>query len=127
MDGITRELGAIAYYCAEVFESLGKAYYKDYRPLQMMCKTDVFYNFVEDAWLGSRVRSSLLSIRRMRPTSDIVSKPPFSTCYRVTGSVRELKNYYVESHDPDSRIRPITVQERIFGFKKNRIHTNKVY
>ena len=50
MRNISQELGAIAYHCAEVYRSLGETYYKNYRPLQMMYKTDVFYNFVEDAY-----------------------------------------------------------------------------
>lgn len=41
------ELGAIAYHCLEVYRSMGKNYYSDYQPLQMMLKTDVFFNFVE--------------------------------------------------------------------------------
>lgn len=41
------ELGAIAHHCLEVYRSMGKNYYSDYQPLQMMLKTDVFFNFVE--------------------------------------------------------------------------------
>lgn len=50
MHGVRTELGAIAYHCKDVFERLGRNYYKDYRPIQMMYKTDVFYNFVEDSY-----------------------------------------------------------------------------
>lgn len=41
------ELGAIAYHCLEVFQKMGKNYYSDYRPLNMILQTDVFFNFVE--------------------------------------------------------------------------------
>ena len=44
------ELGAIAYHCLEVYKDLGKHYYDAYRPLDMMYKTDAFYNFVEDSY-----------------------------------------------------------------------------
>lgn len=50
MSKVWTELGAIAYHCKDVFERLGRNYYKDYRPIQMMYKTDVFYNFVEDSY-----------------------------------------------------------------------------
>ena len=50
MNGIQSELGAIAYHCMNVYKRLGRNYYKDYRPIQMMYKTDVFYNFVEDSY-----------------------------------------------------------------------------
>lgn len=47
MSQIDFELGAIAHHCLEVYRSMGKNYYSDYQPLQMMLKTDIFFNFVE--------------------------------------------------------------------------------
>lgn len=41
------ELGAIAKHCLDVYLSMGKNYYQNYRPLRMMYKTDAFFNFVE--------------------------------------------------------------------------------
>lgn len=45
---IKYELGAIANHCLNVFNKLGKSYYNGYRPVDMMYKTDPFFNFVED-------------------------------------------------------------------------------
>jgi hypothetical protein len=42
------ELGAIAYKCLNVYRSMGKNYYSAYKPLDMILKTDVFFNFVEE-------------------------------------------------------------------------------
>lgn len=44
------ELGAIAYHCLGVYKEMGKNYYSNYRPLEMMYQTDVFFNFVEDSY-----------------------------------------------------------------------------
>ena len=44
------ELGEIASHCLKVYEQLGKYYYDEYRPLEMMFKTDVFYNYVESCY-----------------------------------------------------------------------------
>lgn len=44
------ELGAIAKHCIEVYKKLGKNYYMAYKPLDMMFKTDPFYNFVENCY-----------------------------------------------------------------------------
>lgn len=41
------ELGSIAYKCMEVYWKLGKNHYSNYRPLEMIFQTDVFFNFVE--------------------------------------------------------------------------------
>ena len=44
------ELGAIAYHCLKVYQSMGKNYYAGYKPIDMMFQTDVFFNFVEDSY-----------------------------------------------------------------------------
>lgn len=51
MAKIDFELGAIAYHCLQVYKSMGRNYYNSYRPVDMMFKTDVFFNFVEDSYL----------------------------------------------------------------------------
>lgn len=50
MDAIQFEIGAIAYHCLDVYRTLGKYYYEDYVPLDMMFRTDYFFNFVEDSF-----------------------------------------------------------------------------
>jgi len=42
------ELGAIAYKCLKIFHQMGKNYYSAYRPLEMIYRTDLFFNFVEE-------------------------------------------------------------------------------
>ena len=49
MSQIEFELGAIAFHCLKVFKSMGKNYYSNYKPIDMMYKTDPFFNFVEDS------------------------------------------------------------------------------
>lgn len=47
MSQIDFELGGIASHCLEVYRKMGKNYYSNYRPLEMILETDVFFNFVE--------------------------------------------------------------------------------
>lgn len=47
MARIEFELGAIAHHCLEVYREMGKNFYNNYRPLEMMFQTDIFFNFVE--------------------------------------------------------------------------------
>ena len=47
MTQIDFELGAIASHCLDVYRSMGKNYYQNYRPMRMIFQTDVFFNFVE--------------------------------------------------------------------------------
>ena len=50
MDQIPFELGGIAKHCLDIYKSMGKNYYSDYRPLDMIYQTDVFFNFVESCY-----------------------------------------------------------------------------
>lgn len=47
IERIPFELGAIAKHCETVYNSLGPNYYYAYRPVDMMFKTDTFFNFIE--------------------------------------------------------------------------------
>lgn len=51
MERIRFEHGHIAQHCIDVYKSLGIHHYDRYKPLDMMFKTDVFFNFVEDSYL----------------------------------------------------------------------------
>lgn len=45
------ELGAIANKCLDIYNQLGKDYYKRYVPIDMLFRTNVFFNFVEEYYL----------------------------------------------------------------------------
>jgi len=45
---INFELGGIAKHCINKYLELGKNYYSNYKPLDMMYQTDIFFNFVEN-------------------------------------------------------------------------------
>lgn len=47
MSEVGYELGSIASHCLEVYRSMGKNYYDGYRPVEMMYKTDPFFNYVD--------------------------------------------------------------------------------
>ena len=51
MTQIQDEFGMIANHCLEVYRSLGKHYYDAYMPQDMMLRTNVLYNFVEENYL----------------------------------------------------------------------------
>ena len=57
-DIIAFETSAIAYHCMQVYKSRGKRYYSGYRPLDMMYKTDPFFNFVDAYYLTFKNQDS---------------------------------------------------------------------
>lgn len=50
MSQIDFELGAIAHHCLDIYREMGRDYYSEYKPVEMMLQTDVFYNFIESAF-----------------------------------------------------------------------------
>jgi hypothetical protein len=44
--GIAFELGAIAHHCLGVYRARGMNYYSRYKPMDMIVRTDVFFNFL---------------------------------------------------------------------------------
>lgn len=48
--GIGFELGAIAHYCLGVYRSLGPNRYSAYRPMDMIIRTDIFYNYLTEQY-----------------------------------------------------------------------------
>ena len=49
IDRVKFELPGIAWHCLQVYERLGIHYYDSYKPVSMMFRTDMFFNFVEDS------------------------------------------------------------------------------
>lgn len=50
MNQIHFELGQIANHCLGVYYKMGKQYYSNYKPTNMMFQTDVFYNYIENSF-----------------------------------------------------------------------------
>lgn len=91
---ISFELGGIARHCMNVYERLGKNYYNNYRPTEMMYKTDMFFNFVEDSSLvfqeqdGVALKVAYTMYKTYCDESEAEFKLPM---YKFR---EELKNYF---------------------------------
>lgn len=47
MNQVQFELGQIANHCLNTYYKMGKHFYSNYKPINMMYQTDIFYNFIE--------------------------------------------------------------------------------
>lgn len=114
------ELGAIAHHCLEVYRMLGKNYYTSYRPLDMIIRTDVFYNY-------------LLEHFELFKSQDGVTLKQSWTLYKqycdeagleyrlVMHKFRdELRNYFEHFHDK-TRIGGTEVRSWFSGFKSEKL------
>ena len=116
MEQIDFELGAIAEHCLEVYLSLGKNYYNNYRPVDMQLKTDVFYNFVEEQFFifkeqdGTSLKAAYEAYKQYCDDSLVGFKMPM---YKFR---EELKNYFT-SFEEIVRIDGKQIRSYYRGFK----------
>ena len=98
MDQIDFEKGAIAKYCLDVYRSLGKNYYNNYKPINMMFKTDSFFNFVDEYFFdfakddGCTRKSAYAKYKTYCTESGITPMPGYKFG-------EELKNYFMDYKD----------------------------
>lgn len=121
MAQIDFELGAIAWHCLDVYRTLGKNYYKNYIPQEMIVKTDVFYNFIEansdvfvDQTEGISLRQAYSMYKEYCEESFMEYKLPM---YKFR---EELKNYF-ERFDERIMVDGKPCRSWFSGFKKEKL------
>lgn len=118
MSQIEFELGAIASHCLSVFNAMGANYYSAYRPLDMMFKTDPFFNFVEDSSLvfaehdGTTLKAAFTMYKKYCEDAEA---PYVMPMYKFR---EELKNYFYEFKDK-AFVDGKQVRSWFGGFKKD--------
>lgn len=116
MARIDFELGAIAHHCLRVYTEMGKNFYSNYQPLEMMFKTNEFFNFIETYYdvfekqNGVSAKQAWNLYKEYREEAD--SKHPMPM--HVFRS--ELGNYFEEFHDRIT-IDGVAVRKYYKGFK----------
>ena len=110
-DNIDYELGAIAHHCLSVYKKLGKSYYAAYKPIEMMLKTDIFFNFIEEYYYEFKEIEGITLKRAYdlyKQYCEDVSLDHVMPRHRFRD---EIKNYFREFHD---RIRIEGIQQRSY-------------
>ena len=121
MGQIDFELGAIAYHCYEVYRELGKNYYKNYVPTEMIEKTDVFFNFVEANSETFEEQSDGITLKQAYAMYKEYCDESFMEYKLPMYKFREeLKNYY-EDFEAMGRIDGKLVRSLFVGFKKEKL------
>ena len=120
------ELGSIAKHCLDVYEKLGKNYYNNYKPFEMIQDTDVFYNFVDDSFDiffdqdSTTLKAAYALYKTYYEESGLEYKMPM---YKFRS---ELKNYFKEYYDI-TRVDGKQVRSYYKGFLSTKfIKTNKL-
>lgn len=97
------ELGAIASYCKDVYEKLGKTYYDDYIPYDMMLQTDVFFNFVEENYLAFKNADGVSLKQAYTMYKEYCGEASVDHPLPMYKFREELKNYFKEYY-PVARV-----------------------
>lgn len=124
-DKIDFELGAIANHCLNVYLSMGKDYYNRYRPVDMMYKTDPFFNFVEDHYEefskddGTSLKQAYGMYKQYCDDTN--------AGYKLQMYVfrEELKNYF-KKFDDTIKIDGVQVRSYYSGFLKNKFDRTNI-
>lgn len=93
------ELGAIAHHCLEVYRSLGKNYYNDYRPTEMMFQTDIIFNFVEASFDVFKFQNGVTLKQAYEMYKEYCSSTGIDKAMPQYKFREELKNYFDEFKD----------------------------
>ena len=117
------ELGAIAKHCLDVYQEMGKHYYDGYKPIEMMFKTDAFFNFVDFHYLifskedGITLKNAYEMYKDYCENSGIQRLPMYK--FR-----EELKNYF-ESFEPVTVIDGQRVRSWYSGFDREKFELSQ--
>lgn len=120
MSQIPYELGAIADHCLKVYKKYGKHYYDGYKPLDMMFKTDVFFNFVESCYPffeqddGTTLKAAYSLYKEYCDNTGLPNKMPM---YKFR---EDLKDYFDEFLDRITLEDGTRARSYYKGFKKDK-------
>ena len=117
------EKGAIAKHCLQVYEEMGKHYYDGYKPIEMMFKTDAFFNFIDYNFLlfsrddGITLKNAYDMYKDYCENSGLQRLPMYK--FR-----EELKNYF-ENFEQVAVVDGQRVRSWYSGFERGKFDLNQ--
>ena len=116
MRKIKKELGAIAQHCLEVYQDLGINAYNTYKPTDMMFKTDIFYNFVDEHYFEFDQDDGVTLKAAYAMFKDYCSQYAPDRKLEMYKFKEELKNYFDYFYDR-YRLDGKNIRSYYIGFK----------
>ena len=114
------ELGAIAYHCLDVYRKMGKNYYSNYRPHDMMIRTDIFYNFLIASFDMLKQRDGITLKEAWGLYKEYCNEAGFERRMNMHRFRDELRNYFGEFHEK-LRIEGVEVRSLFRDFKTEKL------
>lgn len=125
MDRIKFELGAIANHCLNIYREMGKNAYNNYKPIQMMYRTDMFFNFVDEnkelfeEQDGTTLAQAYERYKRYKEDANL----PFAL--KKSDFREELKNYFKAYYEGVTRFNDKPSRNVYTGFLKEKFERNR--
>jgi hypothetical protein len=116
MDRIDFELGAIAHHCLQVYKEMGKNYYSNYQPLEMMYQTDIFFNFIEAHYDVFEKQNGTSAKQAWNLYKDYCEEAKIEKPLQLHRFRAELGNYFDKFHDRIT-LDGVVVRSYYEGFK----------
>lgn len=98
-DRIAFQRGAIAQHCLDVYKKLGKHYYSNYQPLEMMFKTNAFFNFIQTYFETFEAENGITAKRAWSMYGEYCTEFEVEKKMSNYAFKNELGNYFEEFHD----------------------------
>ena len=127
MNGINYELGAIVNRCINVYKSMGKGYYRKYIPLDMVKRTDPFFNFVEENYDYFASVSYETLKHAFAMYKDYMSKYDSDDKPKMYVFRDNLKDYFDDFKEDcfvEEDGKKLHLRKVYFGFKKDKFKDN---
>ena len=113
------ELGAIAYHCLEVYNEMGKEYYSKYRPMEMIYRTDPFFNYVEYNYDIFEAEDGVTLKQAYSLYKQYCEEAKVGYVLQMFMFREELKNYF-KNFDKITRVNGVQVRSYYSGFIKEK-------
>lgn len=117
MEQTDHELGAIAQHCLNRYNEMGKNYYSNYRPTEMMLQTDVFYNFVESCYDIFKEEDGITLKKAWQLYKEYCAETGIDKLLPQYKLREELKNYFY-IFEERIRLDDVWVRSYYHGFKR---------
>lgn len=118
--GISFELSAIAAHCLEVYRHRGANYYSRYRPMDMIIRTDVFYNFMMASFEIFQEQDGTTLKQAWALYKTFCDEGSYDWRLNLSKFRDELRNYFVHFAER-GRVKGVQVWNLYTGFRTDKL------
>jgi hypothetical protein len=117
------ELGAIAYHCLHIYRRLGKNYYSTYRPVDMILRSDIFYNFLLAHFDQFKEQDGTTLVQAWTLYKAFCEESGYDWKLNRSKFRDELRNYFTDFADR-TRVDGVLLRSWFSGFKTDKLGPN---